>query len=72
MEYLFYAADGEDTVEIWSFYLTRDGKLLSSYEDAPARKICDFNNAYVGERLLSLLNIAALSSPLFAPRKVRG
>jgi hypothetical protein len=67
---IFYATDGEDSVAMCSFYLNATASPCRLTGSPQARKISGLDNAYVGEHLPSMFNIAALPFPLFAPRNV--
>lgn len=66
IEYFFYAGQGEARIPVGAFYLSGNGVIYSE-PDSGEPKLCDYNNHYLGERLLAYINIAALGSPLFLP-----
>jgi hypothetical protein len=66
VEYTFAYMTKDVTTPIWRFYLTENGLLVSSLADDTSR-LCDFNNQYVVERLLTEVSTAVLKSFLFAP-----
>lgn len=66
MEYTFLHGHGDVTTSIWRFYLTELGLILPSLQPGTQR-ISDYNNTYLGDRLLTPLYLALLESPLFAP-----
>lgn len=65
MEYTFIYAHGDAATSIWRFYLTENGRIVSSLSSETAR-ICDYDNTYLGDRLLVPLYLALLESTLFA------
>ena len=70
IEYVFYVREEENEEELWRFYLTSNGRLVSRLEqDSP---ICDFNNRYVAKYICGPVMNAALDSILFKPTERHG
>lgn len=67
LEYLFCAGQGDERVPVCAFYLSSNGVVYSDLNSVQ-QKLSDFNNHYLGERLLTYINLAALGSALFLPR----
>lgn len=66
VEYTFEHKAGDVVTPIWRFYIMESGYLVSSLSSEGAR-LCDFNNLYIAEQLLTPINTAVLASKLFAP-----
>jgi len=65
VEYIFIVKLGEETFEVWRFYLTSSGRIALGLDTEATA--CDYNNDKVVNYLCSELLIGALESPLFSP-----
>ena len=61
--YAFFAAATNEAAPVWTFFLTTGGEIAADIEGND--RICDFDNPYLGDNLLSKLAIAVLNSRLF-------
>jgi len=70
LEYAFIAQYGKEELAVWHLYLEGNGVL---YTDSSATvRFCDFNNAYVANKIIAALADALLRSSVFAPHKPFG
>ena len=65
IEYVFYFSESEGGEEVWRFYLTSGGQLVSSLEQQDS--ICDFNNRFVAKHICLPVLSNALDSSMFRP-----
>ena len=65
IEYAFFGTLGTDRHLVYTLYLAPNGMLTS--DSALSSKVCDFNNTYLAENVVSGLAAAFLKSPLVKP-----
>lgn len=66
-EYAFVGSIGDQERLLLCLYLTPDGGLYLNSSLDNSNRLCDFNNEYVVNNILSELQATALSSSFFAP-----
>ena len=71
VEYIFNVTNGDESIEVWRFYLGESAFEQKIFSDSGKTKpICDANNAYINDKICTNVIIGALNSDLFKPSDV--